>query len=108
MPESPSFGRLYRAVSLEEMADLKAVNRFRMAHLTLAGKWFADTMEGPRRHAQGLYRGAPCAIVAADVLAEIVQRSARRDNLDGCGPATFIDVSEHRALRVVLEFEHGD
>lgn len=71
----------------------------------MEGKWFADTYAGVLLHAASLYRDGDCRVVAADLPEELLGRLFRSDNLDGFGPATYLESGDLTGILPILEFE---
>jgi hypothetical protein len=83
---------LFRAVSADELTDLRDEGRFRDGPNSLGGKWFAESVEDARRWGE-LLGDDPFHLVRIVVpaLRANVHRNAR---LDGIGPARFFAVAE--------------
>src|SRR6476620_1076789 len=99
--------RLYRAVSVAEYDDLRVLNRFRPGPNSLEGKWFADSYDGVLLHADAHYPDCDWLIVAAEVPDAVLIGAFRLANLDGFGPATYLDESELGGIVPILEVNDG-
>jgi hypothetical protein len=95
--------RVYRAVSEAEYRDILASGRLRQGPNSLEGKWFANSLEGAHAHATGangakpLFPDGKYRLVEVDIPNN--SPSLFRDpNLDGHGPATFLDNADIRNL----------
>ncbi len=86
--------RLYRAVSPEELEDIKTVGRLRQhpQGYSMEGKWFATTPEHAAMWAKKfLYRTNPYYIVEVRVRQSVLKRMIYRERLDTIGPAYYAD-----------------
>lgn len=92
---------LYRAVGLEEFAELMATKQFRSAN-TLGGKWFAESAE--HAHEWGFKLNGPGKYRVIEV--EFPKTSAdsflRRDRLDTIGPARYGEIDQINAARPII------
>jgi hypothetical protein len=87
---------LYRAVDSTEWADIQSIGEFRPGPPSFQGKWFAerpdDAAEWGRRLAGisgGTYR-----VVEVEVPDEVAAPCFSLSNLDGIGPARFIEIDQ--------------
>ena len=94
-------------MSQSEYEDLRLSAQFRSGPGTMEGKWFADSYEGVRCHAEAHYPDGDCYIVAADIPEALLSRLFRSANLDGFGPATYLDPSDLKGITPVFEVDHG-
>ncbi len=69
----------------------------------MEGKWFADSLEGALKHAKAHYADDYCYIVAAEVPDDMLVRLYRLLNLDGFGPATFLDMNDLNGVAPVFK-----
>lgn len=74
----------------------------------MEGKWFADSCDGAIQHGRQLYVNKHFKIVGADIPDELLTRLYRQENLDGFGPATYVDPEYLGAIMVIFEFERDD
>jgi len=99
--------RLYRAVSLAEFEDLRRTNYFRQGPNSLEGKWFADTHEGVLLRVVAHYPDGDGRIVAADVPDRLIGEAFRMADLDGFGPATYLEATQLIGIVPIVEFSDG-
>jgi hypothetical protein len=85
--------RVYRAVSELEYQDILRTGRFRSAPNSLEGKWFADSIEGAKAHAEALFPDGNYHLIEADV-PDNAPSLFRHPNLDNRGPARFLHVED--------------
>lgn len=90
--------RVYRAVSEEEYQQIIMTGRFGIVAQGNEGKHFADTVEGARRFGEALLGVGRFKIVEADVPDEARSLFQWRD-LDGFGPARFLDIDDLREVQ---------
>jgi hypothetical protein len=74
----------YRAISKAEADDI-AKNGFRPGPNSLADKWFAETREGAEKYLKKF--PDTDRIIKTKVPKDVYDRSLKRPNLDGYGPA---------------------
>ena len=94
--------RLYRAVSLDEFNDIRHRRRFRTIPGMMEGKWFADNDEVAKLHADALYPDGDGFIVAGDIESKHLTRLFRARNLDGFGPATYLEQGDLDLIAPIL------
>jgi hypothetical protein len=84
---------LYRAVSPQELADIRQAPGFRPGPPSFQGKWFAEVAEHAAAWGRLFYRqtGLPFHIVVVDVPRNLADRLFRLPSLDNIGPARFAD-----------------
>lgn len=89
--------KLYRAVCMEELQQLRATGRFQAAEGTLRGKWFAETIEAARSwgawFSAASDRPSPY-IIEIEVASELADTFFRRDDLDERGTAWYADLHQ--------------
>lgn len=73
----------------------------------MEGKWFADTLEGAVLHGRCHYPTGSFKVIAANVPGELVALLFRPRNLDGFGPATFVDLQYLDQIEVAFEITDG-
>ena len=108
--EIPSGGtttKLFRVVSMAEYEDLQEFRHFRPGPNSFEGKWFADSFESVSLHAKAHYPNGYCQIVTIEIGAELWQRAFRLENLDGYGPATYLDLVDLEGVGPIFEEPHG-
>jgi hypothetical protein len=88
--------KLYRAVELKEWADIQATGAFRPGPPSFQGKWFAerpdDAAEWGRRFA--MQSGDTYGVVEVEIPDDVAAPWFYLPNLDGIGPARFVDVDQ--------------
>jgi hypothetical protein len=89
------YTRAYRAVSEAEYQNILRTGRFNPHPNSLEGRWFADTLEGARAHGRALYPNGNFRIIQADV-PNNAPSLFRLPNLDGRGPARYLDLNDLR------------
>ena len=99
--------RVYRAVSLEEYADLQTMGRFRPGVNSLLGKWFADSYDGVLLHAKAHYPDGRSRIVATDIPDHRLPELYRVSNLDGLSDSSYIYPEMLNDFPPILEVEDG-
>ena len=80
----------YRAVGQAEFDDIVSSGMFRQGPNSMEGKWFADTLDGVQQHGDELFGAGNFQVVATE-LTEDIPSLFRLPNLDGFGPASYID-----------------
>jgi hypothetical protein len=90
--------KVYRVVSVPEYQSIIRKGFFSPGPNSLEGKWFADTLEGARLHRGALYGFQSCYILEADV-PDNASSLFKVANLDGRGPARYLDVKDLRGVR---------
>ncbi len=94
----PRYTILYRAAGPEEIADIVAVGGFRQGGNSMPGKWFAESAEGAADFGRGFFKWdgdhKPFDIVAARIRTSAVKKMEFRPNLDGLGPARYLDLDD--------------
>jgi hypothetical protein len=96
----------YRAVSLEELADFRAVGRLRAGVNSCEGKHLACTLVDARRWGEALHGAGAFAVLRIVVQDAIAATWANWARLDGIGPARFATI-EQLAGATVDEVSHG-
>ena len=87
------YTRAYRAVSLQEYADILITGKFRVGPSSMEGKWFADTLEGALGHGQALYPGGDFKLIEAD-LPDDAPSLFKEPNIDGKGPGRYLAIED--------------
>ena len=72
----------------------------------MEGKWFADSYEGVLLHAAAHYPDGDGYIVAAEVSDASLHFRFRLPDLDGFGPATYLDMSDLDGVIPIFEIAH--
>ena len=85
--------RVYRAVGEAEYRDILETGCFRQGPNSAEGKWFSDLPAGATAHGQALYPDGRFRLVEADV-PDDAPSLFRFANLDGFGPARFLDIDD--------------
>jgi hypothetical protein len=85
--------RVYRAVSIAEWQDIRAIGKLRPGPNSVEGKWFADSAAGAIAHGQALFGRSEFRIVEVDV-PDDVPSLFQHPNLDGFGPARFVHADD--------------
>ena len=89
---APSTIRLYRAVSPNELADIRASFAFRSIPGSMEGKWFAEELEHAIAWGNQLYpQNQPFHVVQADLPSDVADLTFRIAFLDRIGPARYAD-----------------
>ena len=91
--------RLYRAVSQDELVDIRTSGSFRCSEGTLEVKWFAEELAGAREWARRFAAtdGKIYAVVEV-VLVDAPPSHQRRSNVDGVGPACWLELEQVRGV----------
>ena len=89
IPEAASHTRAYRAVSEAELRDILISGKLCQGPNSLEGKWFADSIDGAKRHGSSLYPDGNFHLIEADLPNDAPSLSIRI-NLDGFGPARYL------------------
>src|SRR5690349_16239206 len=84
----------YRAVSLVELADFRAVGRLRARANSCEGKHLACTLADARRWGEALHGAAAFAVLRVVVDEAVAAAWASWACLDGIGPARFATIEE--------------
>ena len=87
------YTRAYRAVSEAEYIDLMSTGKFRLGPNSMEGKWFADTPGGVLCHGDDLHGRGNYRVIEA-YLPDSAPSLYRMDNLDGYGPARYLDLED--------------
>ncbi len=96
-PIPPGHARVYRAVSEAEYADIVRTGRMRQGPNGMEGKWFADSLEGAVARGEALSAGGGYRLIEADVPDDAPSLD-QLPNLDGRGPARYLDVEDLRGV----------
>jgi hypothetical protein len=80
-------------VSEAEYQDILQTGRFQEGPNSAEGKWFADSLAGATSHGWALYPDGRFRLVEADV-PDDAPSLFRFANLDGFGPARFLDMDD--------------
>ncbi len=102
--------KLYRAVSVWELADLKQRRQFRPlpSVSSMEGKWFAENPEHAREWGRRFYQGEPFQVVEIEIPVQVADQLFRELNLDRIGPARYADQGQltmiNRTLSIIREF----
>jgi RHS repeat-associated protein len=92
---------LYRSVGQGELDDLQSTGVFRAGANSLEGKFFAESQEDAEAWGSALNNDA--GVVRADVPKSIADTLTRFANLDGIGPARFVEPDQlERFNRVMM------
>jgi hypothetical protein len=89
---------VYRAVSEHEWQQILGTESFEAVSSGCEGKHFADTVAGARKFGQLLFGCGAFRIVVAEIPDE-APSLYRWENLDGCGPATYLGIEDLRGVR---------
>jgi hypothetical protein len=85
---------LFRAVSMEELDDIRRIGRLRSAGSSCEGKQLATTIDDAQRWGRALYRDARFAVVRVTVSRESLEQFDKWDRLDGIGSAFFATIQQ--------------
>lgn len=90
------FIKLYRAVSVQELADLKQSGELRPVPTSIEGKWFAENPADAREWGLRFYQeeDAVFQIVEVEILASVADLLFRLPQLDNIGPARFANLEQ--------------
>jgi hypothetical protein len=89
--------RVFRAVGEDEYQDIVSTGRLREGPNSLEGKWFADSLDGAIAHGRALFPDGRFRLVEVDVPND-APSLFRQPNLDGRGPARFVQNDDLPAL----------
>ncbi|MEI8366946.1 MAG: hypothetical protein WCJ31_00820 [Planctomycetia bacterium] len=89
--------RVFRAVGEDEYHDIVSTGRLREGPNSLEGKWFADSLDGAIAHGKALFPDGRFRLVEVDV-PDDAPSLFRQPNLDGRGPARFVQNDDLPAL----------
>ncbi len=101
--------RLYRAVSPEELEDIKTVGRLRQhpQGYSMEGKWFATTIQDAARWGKNLWKMSeqkrPYSIIEVRVRRSVLGQFYYKTRHDAIGPAYYADPHLLRYIRFVQE-----
>ena len=71
-----------------------------------SGKWFAETEAAAWRWGEALDARFPGRVVVLELDVEIVGRAHRLGNLDGIGPAAYVEGDDLTRIRIVEMVEY--
>jgi hypothetical protein len=84
--------RLFRAVSPQELADIRAFGSFRSIPGAMEGKWFAEVLDHAIEWGKLLYpQNQQYLVVRTDVPQDVADLMFRVAFLDRIGPARYAD-----------------
>jgi hypothetical protein len=92
-PIPRGLARVYRAVSEAEYRDIASTGRLQQGPNSLEGKWFADSLDGARAHAEALYPDGHYGMIEVDV-PDDAPSLFKLLNLDGRGPARYLHIDD--------------
>jgi len=84
----------YRAVSSEELADIRQCGRLRETMRSCEGKHLASSVVDARRWGEALYGSSAFAIVRITVQDQTAAALVKWERLDGIGPACFATIDQ--------------
>jgi hypothetical protein len=93
---------LFRHVSPQEFADLGSGSGFRAGEGTLEGKWFAENFKDAATWGQRLNNGDG-SVVTTRVPSDLARQFFRNGNLDGIGPARYVEPSQLSDLNNLMD-----
>lgn len=91
---------LFRSMSQAERYDISD-HGFRSGRNSLEGKWFAESFEHAKCWGELLYNNSDFIICKLEISDEKYFNSFRLSNLDGVGPAVFVDITNLKDATVV-------
>lgn len=88
--------KLYRVVSVQELADLKQRGELRPGPFSMEGKWFAENPDNAREWGRRLYqaKGEFFQVVEIEIPDQVADQMFRVPNLDQIGPARYADLAQ--------------
>lgn len=99
--------RLYRYVEEAEWIDIVECGVLRPGVNSCgSGKWAASTESDAWRWGEALDDGFPARVVVLEPDDEIVERAYIVDNLDGVGPAAYLEGDDLIRIRIVEAVEY--
>jgi len=90
--------KLYRAVSPQELADIRSYQGFHPILSSLQGKWFAETPEHAAEWGRKLFQPGPFRLLEVEIPQNLVDQMFRIPQLDRIGPARYADDGLLRAI----------
>lgn len=93
MGDPSGVSRAYRAVSEEEYQQILRTSTFEVVVQGCEGKHFADTLAGANRFGEALFGIGKYRLIEADVPDNALSLCCW-ENLDGCGPARFLQMDD--------------
>lgn len=94
---------MFRAVGVNELAQIRATGQFEAGPRSMSGKWFAETSEHAARWGKLLEGAGNYIVVEAEVTSYIADALFRIVRLDGIGPAMYVEADQLHEVRVVGE-----
>ena len=99
--------RLYRYVEEAEWVDIAECGVLRPGFNSCgSGKWVARTESDAWRWGEALDARFPARVVVLELDYEIVERAHFMDNLDGIGPAAYVEGDDLKRIRIVEVVAH--
>ena len=86
--------RFYRAVSLDELADVRRSGVLRPGVMSCEGKHFACEREHAAQGGRSLYGDQKYAVLGVEIPDAVAAGLVRWDRLDGIGPACFATIED--------------
>ena len=83
--------KLYRAVSPQELADVRSSNGLRPIVSSLQGKWFAEAPEHAAEWGRRLFQPGAFHLLEVEIAQDLVDQMFRISQLDRIGPARYAD-----------------
>ena len=99
--------RWYRYVEETEWADVVECGVLRSGSNSCgSGKWLAGTEAAAWHWGEALDARFPSRVVVLELDAGIVERAYHVDNLDGIGPAAYVEGEDLTRIRIVEVVEY--
>ncbi|SRR5260370_19641871 len=90
--------KLYRAVSPQELADIRSYRGLRPIPSSLQGKWFAESPEHAAEWGRKLFQLGSFHLLDVEIPQDLADQMFRIPQLDRIGPARYADVGLLQAI----------
>lgn len=85
---------LYRAVSMDELEDIKATGKLTTSSHSMTGKWFAEKPEHAARWGDLLEGAENYRVIAVEAPLDTADSLFRIEKLDGIGPTLYVEADQ--------------